>query len=222
MPPHPRPKIRLTGQSPAFPPRRHSSTQTPPTGADRSGYWGDKPGSAGKARVPPRLHRPSRAAAPIRSPARQAAAPGCDSQSSRHPGGRSPDAQTAPCPAERPAGRPWQTWADDWLPLGSISDWRLALVARQQGCSVGFAAPSCQSLGFFSQWASLPMDGCQGGNAIFSPNDSRYVSVYFIKLVLRDAIVARLWPNLGRIVRFPKTAARMETVCGDPPRPLPA
>ena len=62
----------------------------------------------------------------------------------------------------------------------------VALVARQQGCSVGFAAPSCQSLGFFCQWASLPMDGCLGGNAIFSPNGSRNVSLYFQNMVIRD------------------------------------
>jgi len=93
----------------------------------------------------------------------------------------------------------------------------VALVARQQGCSVGFAAPSCQSLGFFGQWASLPMDGCQAGNAIFSPNGSRYISICFINAVLRYKIMARLWPNLGRIARFSKTAARLETVFGGSP-----
>ena len=88
-------------------------------------------------------------------------------------------------------------------------------MARQQGCSVGFAAPSCQSLEFFRQWASLPMDGCHAGNARFSPIGSRYVAIYFRILVLRDVIVARLWPNLGRIARFSKTAARLETVWGN-------
>lgn len=100
------------------------------------------------------------------------------------------------------------------LTIGVHFRLEVALVARQQGCSVGFTAPSCQSLGFFCQWASLPMDGCQGGNAIFSPNGSHYISICFKNAALRYLIVSRLWPNLGRIARFSKTAAGLETVFG--------
>ena len=50
----------------------------------------------------------------------------------------------------------------------------------QHGCSVVNGAGSCQSCGFCGQWHYLPMDMFRVGNARFTRQCSRYVSIYFI------------------------------------------
>ena len=203
MPPHPPPKPCLTDPMLSRPPRRHSPSQATHAGADRRRWRDEKPGLASKTRVPERPCLQSCAPRLQLSPSRRAAADWPDRRTAlRASGGRSPKRQ-ALCP--RPAalwGQPGNGEKAGRKSLELIAVRRCTLRARQQACSVGFRASSCQSLGFCRKSQTLPMDGCRSGNAILSTNRSQYISVYFKIIRFRYHIVARLWLNHGRSARF--------------------
>lgn len=108
MPPHRFQGPYPTGQMPLAFPRRHFAPPAPHPKAVWGGQGGTKPGSAGKARVPLRLHRHLQAFGLRLSWWRAARHHGGLRPVLRHCGGRSPKRQPTPRAPATPTGQPSQ------------------------------------------------------------------------------------------------------------------